>query len=65
MNEPQVWTLIGMFAAALFGVVGLMSTMFMQLIRTEIGGLRNEMIARFEHLDRDVEAMAAKVFGEN
>ena len=29
MNEPQVWTLIGLFATALFGVIGLMTAMLM------------------------------------
>lgn len=43
MTEPQVWTLIGVFAAALFGMLTLMSTMFVRVIRTEIGGLRSEM----------------------
>ena len=43
MNEPQVWTLIGVFAAALFGVLTLMSTMFLRVLRTEIGSVRTEM----------------------
>lgn len=71
MNEPQVWTLIGVFAAALVGIIGLFSTMFARLIRAEVGGLRNEMIARFDkvdarldHLDRDAQAVVAKVFPE-
>jgi len=78
LTEPQVWTLIGAFSAAIFGVLGLMSTMFLRVLRTEIGGvraeiagLRGEMNARFatvdvrfDHLDRDVEAIARKVFNE-
>jgi len=97
LNQPQVWTLIGVFAASLFAVMTLMSTMFGRVIRAEIGGvraeiggvraeigglrseitaeiasLRTEMNARFgtvdvrlEHLDRDVRAIANKVFPEN
>ncbi|WP_308467967.1 hypothetical protein [Rathayibacter soli] len=44
MTEPQVWTLIGVFGAALFGMLTLMSTMFVRVIRTEVGGLRSEML---------------------
>lgn len=78
LTEPQVWTLIGAFSAAIFGVLGLMSTMFVRVLRTEIGGvraeiagLRGEMNARFEavharldHLDREVQALVRKVFDE-
>lgn len=76
MNEPQVWTLIGVFSAAIFGVVGVVSTMFVQILRSEIGGLRTEMSLRleaieatferrFDHLDRDVQAIAKVVFPES
>lgn len=43
MNEPQVWTLIGVFSAALFGMITLVSTSFTRAI----AGLRNEMSAEF------------------
>jgi hypothetical protein len=70
MTEPQVWTLIGVFAAALFGVLTLMSTMFLRVIRAEIGGLRAEMGAEFgrvhdkiDSLDRDVQALTKRIYG--
>ncbi len=73
MTEPQVWTLIGVFAAGLFGMMALMSTMFINVIRAEIGGLRGEMNARFETidtkfgakfdaLDRDIQALMRHTF---
>ncbi|MDR6866921.1 septal ring factor EnvC (AmiA/AmiB activator) [Microbacterium resistens] len=43
VNEPQIWTLIGVFGAALFGMLTLMSTMFIRIVRTEIGSVRNEI----------------------
>jgi hypothetical protein len=66
MTEPQVWTLIGVFAAAIFGMITVVSTLFVRVIRSEIGGLRGEigglrgeigglrgeMNARFEAIDR-------------
>jgi hypothetical protein len=41
MTEPQVWTLIGVFAAAIFGMITVVSTLFVRVIRSEIGGLRD------------------------
>lgn len=61
MNEPQVWTLIGVMAASFFGVMGLMSTMFTRVIRSEIGGLRNEMNARFDAVDQRFDSMDKRI----
>lgn len=70
MTEPQVWTLIGVFAAALFGMMTLISTMFVRIIRTEIGSLRNEMSAEFrgvhqriDLLNGDINALMTHTFG--
>ena len=72
VNEPQVWTLIGVFGTALFGMLTLMSTMFVRTLRTEIGSLRTEMQAEFasvrteiKYLDRDVQALSRRVFGDD
>ena len=76
VNEPQVWTLIGVFAASMFAMMGLITGMFTRVLRAEIGGLRGEMNARFETvseqfgavqrqldaLDRDVQALTKRVF---
>lgn len=59
MNEPQVWTLIGVFAAGLFGMITLMSTMFVRIIRTEIRGVHH----RLDRLDADVNAIMRHTFG--
>lgn len=70
MTEPQVWVLIGVFAAALFGMFTIVSTPFIRVIRSEIGGLRSEMAGRFDllqqrvdGLDRDVQALVKHTFG--
>ena len=90
MNEPQVWTLIGVFGTALFGMLTLMTTLFVRVVRTEIGSLRteigsvrmelgaqigslrSEMQAEFasvrteiKYLDRDVQALSRRVFGDD
>ncbi len=85
MNEPQVWTAIGILGTSLFGMLTLMSTMFVRIIRTEIGSvrteigsvrteigsLRTEMQAEFasvrteiRYLDRDVQVLTKRVFGD-
>ena len=60
MTEPQVWTLIGVFAATIFGVLGVVSSTFTRVLRAEIGGLRGEMIARFERVDAQFERVDAQ-----
>lgn len=39
MNEPQVWVLIGVFAASIFGMITIVSTLFIHVVKTEIGGI--------------------------
>lgn len=56
MNEPQVWTLIGVFAAGLFGMLTLMSTMFVRVVRTEIGSVRSEMNSEIGSLRSEMQA---------
>ena len=71
MNEPQVWTLIGVFAAIMLCGMTLMTTLIMRSTTTAIAGLRNEMNARFdavnakiEHLDRDMNLLMRRAWGE-
>ena len=64
MNEPQVWTLIGVFAAGMSAVIGLTVGLVLRVVTTEINALRNEMNIRFDHLDRDVQALVQRVFPE-
>ena len=42
-NEPQIWTVIGVFATALFGMLGFVMTSIQRTIRTEIGSVRTEL----------------------
>ena len=70
MNDAQIWTMIGAFIALMFGMITVVSTLFVRVLRTEIGGLRAEMNARFDAvntrmdgLDRDVQALVKRTFG--
>ena len=65
MNEPQVWTLIGVFSAAMFGLLGVVSGLLVQVLRAEIGKVTVEIRAldrKFDALDRDVQAIAREYF---
>ncbi|KQO40080.1 hypothetical protein ASF05_15340 [Aeromicrobium sp. Leaf245] len=64
MNEPQVWTLIGVFGTALFGMLTLMSTMFVRILRTEIGSLRTEMRTEIGSLRSEMGTELRSVRGE-
>ncbi|MFS0852924.1 hypothetical protein [Microbacterium sp. 179-I 3D4 NHS] len=70
MNDAQIWTMIGAFTALMFGMLTVVSTLFIRVVRAEIGGLRSEMNARFDAvtsridgLDRDVQAIVKRTFG--
>ncbi|MGS0562397.1 hypothetical protein [Microbacterium aurugineum] len=47
MTEPQVWTLIGVFATAMFGTLTLMSTMFLRTMQNGFDGVRTELKNEF------------------
>ncbi len=49
-----MWTLIGVFAASMVGGLTLVATTLSRVIRVEVSSLH----ARFDHLDRDVHALA-------
>jgi hypothetical protein len=69
LTEPQVWTLIGVFGASIFGIQGIAISSFrreMQSIRNELksemSSMRNELITRMEQIDRDVQFLMRKEF---
>ena len=76
LTEPQVWTLIGVFAAAMFGVLGLIVQLVNRNMTAGFASLEKVMNVKFEavdakfdavyikldHLDRDVTAISKKVF---
>ena len=43
MNDAQIWAMIGAFTALMVGMLTLVSTLFIRVVRSEIGGLRSEM----------------------
>lgn len=70
MNDAQIWTMIGAFTALMFGMLAVVSTLFIRVLRAEIGGLRAEMNGRFDvmnarmdGIDRDVQSLVKRTFG--
>lgn len=68
MTEPQVWVLIGVFAASIFGMFTIVSTLFLRVVRTEIrsevgvlrgeiGAFRAEVGGRFDRLEQRVDGL--------
>ncbi|GAB2447728.1 hypothetical protein GCM10027062_31770 [Nocardioides hungaricus] len=62
MSDPQVWTLIGVFAASTFALVGLVSTTFLRVLQAEIRALDAKLTAKLDVLDKDISAIARRVF---
>lgn len=73
LTEPQVWVLIGIFATAVFGMLGWQKVTFnrtIESLRRELQAFRESIDAKFEvvnhkidSLDRDVQALTRHVFG--
>lgn len=61
MNEPQVWTLIGVFAAVMFATVGSMSSLVTRVLRAELGMVNLKIDALDAKVDAKIDALDAKV----
>jgi hypothetical protein len=58
VSDAQVWTVIGAFVATLAAIVALV----LRLIDAKIDGLRAELVARFDALDRDLQRLYDHTF---
>ena len=56
MNDAQIWTMIGCFTVLMLGMLTVVSTLFIRVVRTEIGGLRGEMNAQIGGLRHEMNA---------
>lgn len=69
VTEPQVWTAVSVLSASFVAMVTVVPWLFVRVLRAEIGTVRTEIRAldekftvKFDHLDRDVQAVVRKVF---
>jgi hypothetical protein len=68
LNEPQVWTLIAVFSTALFGMMGFLLTGLVRIMKAEFSSIKSEFAilnVRIDNLDRDVQFLMRREFGEN
>ena len=74
MDGAQVCTMIGAFTALMMGMLTVVSTLFIRVLRSEIGGLRNEMngqlgglrnemTARFDAVGTRIDGVNARIDG--
>lgn len=65
VNDPQIWTLIGVFAASTFAMVTLVSTMFVRVLDAKIGALDTKIDTKIDALDTKIDtkidALDAKI----
>ncbi len=64
MDTAQIWTMIGAFTALMFGTLTVISTMFVRVLRSEIGGLRGEMNGRFDAVNARIDGEIGGLRGE-
>lgn len=57
MTEPQVWVLIGVFGAAFFGLIGIVSTSLNRTMNARFEGMNY----RFEAMELRFQSMEARV----
>ena len=76
MTEAQSWVLIGIFASAVVGMMTWQTMHLSNLFRAELGRTRAEIATdmtalearidvKLTAIDRDVQALTRKVFGDD
>ena len=68
LNEPQVWTVIGILTSVLLGTMGFLMTGLIRIMKAEfvvVVTRINGLESRIDHLDRDVQFLMKREFGEN
>ncbi|MGX1583652.1 hypothetical protein ACWH95_03760 [Microbacterium sp. NPDC055502] len=61
VNDPQIWTLLGVFAAVMLGGMTLMTTQLSRVIRSEVGRVEGTLSARIDGIDARLGRIESKV----
>lgn len=61
MDDPQIWTLIGVFAAIMLGGMTLTTTLIMRTTTTAVEGLRGEMNGRFDAVRAEINGLRGEM----
>ncbi|CAD5142071.1 conserved protein of unknown function [Microbacterium sp. Nx66] len=60
VDDPQVWTLIGVFAAVMLGGMTLMTSQLSRVIRAEVDRIDGTLSARIDRID---DTLSARIDG--
>ncbi|MFJ2370324.1 hypothetical protein [Microbacterium sp. NPDC087665] len=61
MNDAQIWAMIGAFTALMLGMLTVVSTLFIRVVRSEIGGLRSEMNGQIGGLRSEMNGLRGEM----
>lgn len=64
MNEPQVWTAIGVFAAGMFGTITIVLTSFTHIMKTEFASVRKELGSVRTDLQTEIASVRTEMRSE-
>lgn len=56
LDDPQVWTLIGVFAAVMLGGMTLMTTQLSRVIRAEVDRVEGTLSAKIDRVEGTLSA---------
>jgi hypothetical protein len=63
VNDPQIWTLIGVFAAVMLGGMTLMTTQLSRVIRTQVDRVEGVLSERIDRVEGTLSHRIDKVEG--
>jgi len=66
VTEAQTWTMIGVFSAGFLGMLTIVSTLFVHVVRSEVRRLDEKFTAvngRLDSMDRDIQTLIRHTFG--
>lgn len=64
MTEPQTWTTIGAVIALMFGMLTVVSTLFIRVLRAEIGGVRSEIDGMRTGIGAEIDGVRTSIGAE-
>jgi hypothetical protein len=64
VNEPQIWTVIGVLAAALFGGLTVITQLILRTLQAEIGSARTEIGSLRTGLGGEIGSLRTELGGE-
>lgn len=65
VTEPQTWTLIVSSVAMMLGVITIVSTLFVRVIRAEIGGVRAEIGGAIGEVRAEIGGLRSEIGAVN